>query len=79
MASVDPKKILVVDDEEVIRNFYRDSLTMKGYSVDHAGDGLDALDRLWGSVYDLVITDINMPRLDGLRLLRERASEVPVP
>ena len=66
MASVKPKKILAVDDEEVIRNFYRDSLTMKGYSVDHAVDGLDALGALWDSVYDLVITDINMPRLDGL-------------
>ncbi len=60
------KKILAVDDEEVIRDFYRDSLCVKGYSVESAVDGLEALERLQGSVYDLVITDIAMPRLDGV-------------
>jgi len=66
VASEDLKKILVVDDEEVVRDFYRDSLVMKGYSVDHASDGLDGLGKLWEAVYDLVITDINMPKLDGI-------------
>ena len=77
MASVDIKKILVVDDEEVIRDFYRDSLTMKGYAVDRAADGLDALGALWDSVYDLVITDINMPRLDGLGLYESARARFP--
>lgn len=77
MANVGAKKILVVDDEEVIRNFYRDSLTMKGYSVDHATDGIDALGHLWDSVYDLVITDINMPRLDGLGFYESARARFP--
>ena len=77
MASVGPKKILVVDDEEVIRDFYRDSLMMKGYAVDRAADGLDALGVLWDSVYDLVITDINMPRLDGLGLYESARARFP--
>ena len=77
MASVDIKKILVVDDEEVIRDFYRDSLTMKGYAVDRAADGLDALGALWDSIYDLVITDINMPRLDGLGLYESARVRFP--
>lgn len=77
MASVEPKKILVVDDEEVIRNFYRDSLILKGYSVDSAKDGLEALGRLWDSVYDLVITDIDMPRLNGLGFYENALASFP--
>lgn len=77
MASVDTKKILVVDDEEVIRNFYRDSLIMRGYAVDSAKDGLEALGALWDSVYDLVITDIDMPRLNGLGFYENALASFP--
>ncbi|MFQ5736659.1 MAG: response regulator [Thermodesulfobacteriota bacterium] len=77
MVSVALKKILIVDDEEVIRNFYRDSLTSSGYEVETAEDGVEALERLKESTYDLILTDIKMPRLDGLGFYASAAREYP--
>lgn len=77
MVTVELKKILVVDNEEVIRNFYHDSLTMEKYSVDTATDCAGALARLHDSVYDLVITDIKTPGLDGINLCLNAIDEFP--
>ncbi|MBI5588065.1 MAG: response regulator, partial [Deltaproteobacteria bacterium] len=60
------KKILAVDDDGVLREMYSDILTDYGYSVVTAVDGMDALKRLPDDTFDLVITDINMPGLDGI-------------
>ena len=46
-------------------------LERKGYIVDAAGSGAEALDRLSGASYDIVITDLNMPVMDGLTMIRE--------
>lgn len=73
--------ILVVDDEASIRSLLRDFLEMDAYSVLEAEDGLEALDQCVSADIDLVITDIDMPRLDGygfLRTLRERNNPTPV-
>jgi len=76
------ESILVVDDEEAIRELVREALEDSGYEVSLAGDGKEALERLRerdGDV-DLVITDVVMPRLDGRELageLRERYPRVP--
>ncbi len=75
--SVFRKKILVVDDEEVVRDFYRESLTLKGYDVETAGDGVEGLERLRDSVFDLVITDVRMPRLDGLAFYESAIETYP--
>ena len=75
------KRILVVDDEESIRELYRAELAEEGYEVELAGDGLQALRRLDAFRPDLVTLDVKMPGIDGietLRRIRERNPTVPV-
>jgi DNA-binding NtrC family response regulator len=62
--------ILIVDDEERMRHLLSIMLTGKGYTVDQAADGVEALEMIQAAPYDMVITDIKMPRMDGLQLLR---------
>jgi len=62
------KKILAVDDDSVLRRMYSDILTESGYSVETASNGLDAFNKLISCAFDLVVTDINMPLLDGIGL-----------
>ena len=65
------KKILVVDDSLTIREVERELLESKGYYVDVAVDGMDGWNAVRTSHYDLVITDIDMPRMDGIELVYE--------
>jgi len=58
-------RILAVDDSRTMRNLLNVALSDAGYSVDLAEDGQDGLERLENSDPDVIITDINMPRLDG--------------
>jgi len=60
------KKILAVDDDSVLRLMYSDLLTESGYTVQTAPNGLEAFNKLLDGPFDLVITDINMPVLDGI-------------
>ena len=64
-------RILVVDDEPAIREVIKEYLTGVGYRVDTAADGRDALGILKLKEFDLVITDLSMPRLDGFGLMKE--------
>jgi two-component system chemotaxis response regulator CheY len=64
-----PKKILVVDDSETIRNQVGSALERAGFSVIEARDGIDGLDCIAQNVLSLVILDVNMPRLNGLDML----------
>jgi DNA-binding NtrC family response regulator len=64
-------KILVVDDEEGARELFNTILSDEGYEVTLAVSGEDALSHMNGAVYDLVVTDIKMPGMDGLQLLQE--------
>jgi len=68
---------LVVDDEEASRNFLEKVLSREGCVVDTAVDGQDAVDKLRLRQYDLLISDIKMPRLDGLELLKLVKAEYP--
>ena len=61
--------ILIIDDEEKMRNLLSIMLERKGYSIDRANDGKDALAKLLSSTYDLVISDIKMPEIDGKELI----------
>ena len=73
-------RILVVDDEAGIRKVARDALERAGHEVETAVDGEDALAVMEDKEYALVITDLNMPRLDGrvlVRRIREK-SDVPI-
>lgn len=69
------KRILVVDDSNMTRKMVISILSREGYQVDSAGNGLEALERLYQAAYDLVITDINMPQMDGLEFLRQVRQE----
>jgi two-component system chemotaxis response regulator CheY len=64
------KAILVVDDSATVRKFVSVSLNMQGFEVITACDGMDALEKLPTSHIDLVITDLNMPNMDGFELIR---------
>jgi CheY-like chemotaxis protein len=65
------KKVLVVDDESGIRFLLSEVLLNKGFEVSLASDGQESLDKLAQDHFDLVVTDINMPRLDGVAMLKQ--------
>ena len=74
-------RILVVDDEDKMRRLLEMALHGMGYEVVQASDGEEALTHFGEGAYDLILTDLRMPRLDGLgllRALRERGADVPV-
>lgn len=65
------KNILIVDDSESIRELVGLTLEMAGYAVSKGCDGVDALSLLDGRELDLIITDLNMPNMDGIQYLKE--------
>ena len=74
-------RILVVDDEENIRELLLKTLALAEYEVDVAPDGRTAVDRMRMIPYDLLITDLRMPGVDGLTVIREARrlkADIPV-
>jgi two-component system, chemotaxis family, chemotaxis protein CheY len=66
-----PKTILVVDDSAVMLSSVKQNLTLAGFNVETAADGLEAFNRLKAGLKpDLVITDINMPRMNGIEFIK---------
>lgn len=73
-------RILVVEDEKKVRGFLEKGLEEEGYAVDVALDGEEGLERALDCVHDLIILDIQLPKMDGLRVLKLlRRAEVAVP
>lgn len=77
------KRILVVEDAFSTRELEKSILETHGYLVDTAVDGLDALDRMVNNQYDLIVSDVEMPRMDGFELCRtlknnEGYKDIPV-
>ncbi|HLZ82172.1 MAG TPA: response regulator [Caulobacteraceae bacterium] len=70
MAERTPRRILIIDDAGLVRRYYREALERCGYAVDEALNGLEALEKLLAEPADLLIVDVNMPRMDGLTFLR---------
>ena len=66
-----PKRILTVDDSKTMRDMVGFTLRGAGYEVIEADDGVKALSVLNGASVDLVITDINMPNMDGVTLIKQ--------
>lgn len=64
------KKILIAEDSSSVRKFITFSIKLMGYEVVAAEDGMDALEQLPKNKIDMLITDLNMPNIDGLRLIR---------
>jgi two-component system, OmpR family, KDP operon response regulator KdpE len=73
-------RVLVVDDEAGIRKVVRDALERAGHSVETAAEGEEASGLFDGAGFDLVITDLSMPQMDGLSLVEHirRTSRVPI-
>lgn len=69
------KEIMVVDDEAGLRALLSDALLEEGYNVTLAKDGKDSLRQLRKKRFDLLITDINMPHLNGIELLKRMKRE----
>lgn len=63
--------ILTVDDSPSLRMAIRIALTGAGYAVTEAGDGVEGLAKAKEAKFDLIITDLNMPNMDGLTMIRE--------
>ena len=72
-------RILLADDEPAIRKVVRDALEREGHEVVSAIDGREALDRFDDGGFDLVVTDLAMPRVDGLELVKEIRRRSPLP
>ncbi len=80
-AAAERPRVLVVDDDQAVRESLRRSLEFNGYDVSLAADGAEALARIGGSNPDVVIMDVMMPRLDGIettKALRKAGNDVPI-
>jgi two-component system cell cycle response regulator CpdR len=70
-------RILVAEDERAVREFVRRALAHEGHDVTLVEDGLQALDVLQGEAFDLLLTDIVMPAMDGIALALKVARDKP--
>jgi chemosensory pili system protein ChpA (sensor histidine kinase/response regulator) len=81
--ALQPPMVLVVDDSLTVRKITTRLLTREGFRVDSAKDGVDALERMHDLIPDVVLLDVEMPRMDGFELARvmrndERLKSVPI-
>ncbi|MGB9600744.1 MAG: sigma-54-dependent transcriptional regulator, partial [Myxococcota bacterium] len=68
--SVKKPKILIVDDEPVIRDILTEFLSLEGYEIETAQDGVEAREKILSGKYNIVLSDLKMPNLDGMQLLQ---------
>ena len=71
------ERILIIDDEETLRESLGRLLTREGYDVTTTGTGEDALELTVSAIYDLIISDIFLPGIDGLEVLRKVRERQP--
>jgi two-component system, chemotaxis family, chemotaxis protein CheY len=72
-------KVLVVDDSSLVRLYYKFALETAGFEIKQAMNGIEAMEKVLSESFDLVIVDVNMPRMDGFTFLRSlRSSAVEV-
>ena len=71
-------RVLVVDDSTIVRRYMREALERAQFDVEEAFNGVEALEKIIAQPFDLLVVDVNMPKMDGyafLRALRGRADE----
>ena len=68
-------RLLIVEDEKELLESVAEGLRLSGYAVDTAADGAEAEDLFWSETYDLIVLDINLPKIDGFTLLKEIREE----
>jgi DNA-binding response OmpR family regulator len=71
------KSILIVDDEEEIREFLVSEFKMMGWNTDTAVDGRDAQSKIQSCKFDLIVSDMRMPHVDGFQLLKSIRHDNP--
>lgn len=71
-------KILIIEDEESIREVYTQILKESGFTIDEAKDGEEGLEKASQGGYDLILLDIIMPKKDGLSVLKELQTHPPI-
>ncbi len=71
------KKILIVEDDQFLREFYQELLQAEGYLIDLAADGEVAFNKIHEGGYDLVMLDIMLPKKDGLQILKDTKTNLP--
>ena len=69
--------ILVVDDQPLVAALIADLLALEGYEVETAKNGREALEKIAGRSYDLILSDLQMPELDGVGLYHELERQQP--
>ncbi len=77
MADNSGKKILIVEDDQFLRDFYQELLTSEGFIIDTAADGEIALQKIRQGGWNLVLLDIMLPKKDGLHILQDLKVQGP--
>ncbi len=77
MVTIMQARILVAEDDRAVQSFVARALRLRGYQVTAVDDGLQALEALNAGTYDLLVTDIVMPGLDGIALALKVARDDP--
>lgn len=70
-------RILITEDEDSLRSFVARALRLDGHETDEAADGAEGLEKLAEGAYDLLLSDIRMPVMDGIELAHRASSDFP--
>jgi two-component system, chemotaxis family, chemotaxis protein CheY len=70
-------RILVVDDSSLVRLYYRDILEKADFEVEQAINGIEAIEKVQAQAFNLVVVDVNMPKMDGFSFLRALRRSAP--
>lgn len=70
----DNKRVLVIDDSSLARLYYRSALEKAGFAVEQAINGIEAMEKVLTQPFNILIVDVNMPRMDGIAFLRSLRS-----
>lgn len=71
------KRILIVEDDQYIRDLYVETLEDEGFYVENTGDGEDGYKKIFHGGYDLVLLDLMLPKMNGLTILEKIKKETP--